>query len=321
MAASLTVAQARASLWTEVDPSNRDSPEFLPLLNLASERLVTGYYWKNLCGVVEYDSATEFITLPRRYESIVGCDIHYWPQPVLSKMTEYMTSGPGRYYNMDSDRRVYNRIIEHESEVPTIEVQESIGTIRLTANSADDYGLVVRVYGNDADGNPIFTDGTEGVDLTLGAAPVTTSQQMWLTGVDKPLTKRNVDLAVVVSGTPTTLSSYEPTETNPLYRRYKVGRVEQHQQGYPAIRCLCKRRFIPLVYETDLVYPSSLSALRFAIIACRLESQGSDEIDRAQKYWASAYKVLDDSLKQQRGAIIMSVNVLQWDGAATFQVH
>lgn len=305
MAASLTVAQARASLWTEVDPSNRDSPEFLPLLNLASERLVTGYYWKNLCGVVEFDSAEKFITLPRRYEAIVGCDVHENPRPIMARMTEFMTSGAGMFHRLNA--RNLNRIID-QGEVPTMNLQESIGTIRLTANSADDYGLVVRVYGNDADGTPIFTDGTEGVDLTLGAAPVTTSQQMWLTGVDKPLTKRNVDLAVVVSGTPTTLSSYEPTETNPLYRRYKTGVIEQRSADRPAIICLCKRRFIPLVYETDLVYPSNLGALRFAIIACRLESRGSDEIDRSQKYWASANKVLDEELKQQRGGGQITVN-------------
>jgi hypothetical protein len=315
MPSSLTVAQARAATWMQVD-TNPDtgptSPLYLPYLNQVSERCINSGYWKGLCSVFDFGSAEKYITLPRRFETIVGYTLCSCPGPLYARMNEFQSGGPGEYYHLDHRLG----LLVDQGEFPTYEVQESIGNIRLTANNSDDYGKVVRLYGNDADGNPIFTEGNLGVDLTLGAGPVTTSQEMWLTSVDKPITARHVTLAVVVSGTPTTLSSYEPTETNPLYRRYKSGTIEERSDGRPVIRALCKRRFVPMVTETDLVYPSSLAAIKFGLIAVKLEEQGAYELERAEQNWAKCFQVLDDELKQQRGGIRRTVNFIRYEGAA-----
>lgn len=307
MASSTTVAQARAALWPEVDPANPNSPEFLPALNMVAQELLEKGYWKNCAAGVDFNTTDGYLTLPRQYESIIGFDDHDRPRLVTSRMVEFMTSGPGFFHRINN--RNLGRVID-QWEVPTMEVQTAIGNIRLAANDAADYGKVVRVYGNDENGNAIYTDGFEGVDLTLGAAPVTTSQEMWLTDVDKPLTERNVDISVVVSGTPTVLSHYEPTETNPLYRRYKVGVITRRDgDDQPAVRTLCKRRFIQLVSETDLIYPSNIRALRFGLMAVKLEQQGSYDVAKSQTYWQQAYQALDDELGQQRGGIVMTPNM------------
>jgi hypothetical protein len=125
---------------------------------------------------------------------------------------------------------------------------------------------------------------------------------MFVTQVVKPLTTGNVTLSVVVSGTPTVLSVYEPSETNPIYRRYKVGTIEATPDNKPVLRCLCKRRFVRLFQETDLVWPDNIGAIKFAMKAIQLED-GAEELQKSQLFWQKCYEVLNQGLKQNRGAI------------------
>jgi hypothetical protein len=238
--------------------------------------------------------------LPRRYESIVGVTRVNWPTMPFSRMNEYMTSGPG--FEDETSRDL--RTIIDQGDVCTQEFQTDIGFPRLTISNVADDGQIVRVYGNDADGNPIFdTDGIEGIALTLTNPTVTASVEMFITQVVKPITVGNVTISVVVSGTPTVLSIYEPSETNPIYRRYKTGTIVPRDDSKPVLRCLCKRRFVRLVQETDLVWPDNIGALKFGMKALQLEDSGAAELQQSQLFWAKCYEVLNQGLKQNRGAI------------------
>jgi hypothetical protein len=300
MATGLTVADVRASIGNTIYPGNPNSELFLPTLNQVVERIINSGQWKNMYEAVHYDSTSGYITLPRRLESIVGVTRVNWPTAPYSRMNEYMTSGPG--FEDDTTRDL--RTIIDQGDVCTQEVQTEIGYPRLTiANAADD-GQIVRVYGNDADGNPVFdTDGIEGIALTLANPTVTASVEMFVTQIVKPITIGNVTISVVVSGTPTVLSIYEPSETNPIYRRYKTGTIVPRDDNKPVLRCLCKRRFVRLVQETDLVWPDNIGALKFGMKAVQLEDAGAAELQQSQLFWQKTYEVLNQGLKQNRGAI------------------
>lgn len=281
-------------------PGNPNSELFLPTLNQADERIINSGQWKNMFVGVDYYSTTGYITLPRRCESIVGITRVNAPTVPFARMQEFMTSGPGFLDDTTADLRM----IIDQCDVCTQEVQTTIGYPRLTISSTQDVGQVVRVYGNDADGNPVFdTDGIEGIPLTLANPTVTASTEMFVTQIVKPITVGNVTLSVVVSGTPTTLSVYEPSETNPIYRRYKVGTIAARDDDKPVFRCLCKRRFVRLVQETDLVWPDNIGALKFAMKAVQLEQTGADELQESELFWQKCYQVLNQGLKQNRGAI------------------
>ena len=281
-------------------PGNPNSELFLPTLNQWSQRIIDSGQWKNMFVTVDYYSTTGYITLPRRCESIVGVTRVNAPTVPFARMQEYMTSGPGFF----DDTTVDMRIIIDQSDVCTQEVQTTIGYPRLTISDATDAGQVVRVYGNDSDGNPVFdSDGVEGIALTLSNPTVTASTEMFVTQVVKPITVGNVTLSVVVSGTPTVLSVYEPSETNPIYRRYKVGTLTARDDDKPVLRCICKRRFVRLVQETDLVWPDNIGALKFAMKAVQLENTGAAELQESELFWQKCYQVLNQGLKQNRGAI------------------
>jgi hypothetical protein len=215
-------------------------------------------------------------------------------------MIEFMTSGPGYFDDTDIDLKT----IIDQSDVCTQEVQEEAGLIRLTISNPDDAGLICRIYGYDADGDELFdSDGLAGKNLTLANPTVTGTDNIFITQIVKPRTKGTVTISSVTSGTPTVLSVYEPSETNPIYRRYKTGTMVAREDGKPWLRCICKRRFVPAVAETDLIWPDNIGALKHALIAVRLEDQGAYEEAQADQRWAKCYEILNQGLKQNRGAI------------------
>lgn len=301
MPTGLTVADARAALYQQIDPSNSATTQFLPALNQVSERIINSGNWKNMYGQVDYLSTTGYITLPRRWESIIGvCRVNN-PTMVYGQMQEFMSSGPGFYD--DTDINISN-ILDY-GDVCTQQVQTDGGLPRLTIANAADAGQTVRVYGyyTDGSGEVFDSTGNAGIEATLANPTVTLSQDMFVTQIVKEVTLGNVTLSVVVSGTPTVLSVYEPTETNPIYRRYKVGTIDAREDDKPVLRCKVKRRYVPMVAETDLVWPDNIGALKFGLIAWSLENQGAYELQNAEVFWQKCYQVLNQGLKQNRGAI------------------
>jgi hypothetical protein len=300
MASNLTVAEARLMLGTVADPDGSRPELFIPLLNEAQDAIIGEGQWKGLLGEVNFNSSTGFITLPRRWESVVADRMCYGGAPVFGRYHEFSSMGP--CYFSDLEWRL-NCLID-QGEWPTQVYQPEALPIRITIADADDEGETIRLYGIDASGNVIFdSDGREGIDYTTVLPSVTTSESFILTNVVKPTTEGTVTVSSVDGATVTALSTYEPTETNPLYRRYKVGTHEARDDGAPVIRTLCKRRFVPVVHETDLVFPSNVRALRFAMNACKLEAQGAYEVGSSIPYWEQCFRELNNSLRQARGNI------------------
>lgn len=306
MPSDLTVAQARLVLGKVADPSGKEPELFLPLLNLASEAIIDEGQWKGLLGELDYPSTTGFVTLPRRWESVVADRITFNAAPVYGRYHEFSSSGPRYFTNLEWK---LGCLID-QGEFPTQEYQAEALPIRLTIASALDAGETVRLYGVDANGDVIFdSDGVEGVEYTTIFPSVTTSESILLTNVVKPIFNSTLTVSSVDGATVTALSTYEPTEINPLYRRYKVGTYDVRSDGEPVVRVLVKRRFIPLINETDIVFPSSIRALRFAMNACKLEAGGWDEVTDSKGYWDACFEELNKSLRQYRGAVRTPANI------------
>lgn len=302
MPTGLTVADARAALYAQVDPNDANTSLFVPYLNQCSERIINSGQWKNTYGQVDFQTSTGYITLPRRWESIVGVTRVNYPTGIYPRMIEFMTSGPG-YFDDEAMNNDLKTIID-QGDCCTQIVQDDPGLPQFVISNAADAGKIVRVYGYDTNGDEVFdSSGNAGLSLTLANTTVTGEVSMTITQIVKPATIGSVTLNVVVSGTPVELSVYEPSETNPIYRRYKTGTLTARGDGKPWLRCLCKRRFVPVVAETDLVWPDNLGALKHALIAVKLENDGAYEEAAAEQRWQKCYQILNQGLKQNRGAI------------------
>lgn len=301
MSSRLTLAEVRASLYTLVRPDNANDAEFLRRLNLVCERIMLSGKWLGTKGVIDFASSADgFITLPRRYQSVLGYTQNNVPRPSYGMFHEYLEGGPGQ---LDEATMLTGRLVDM-GQFPTMTAITTAGTLRLARGSGSDSAKTVRIYGLNADGDTIFdAAGDEGVLVTLSSATVDTTETFSvITGIKKEQTVARVTLSVVVAGTPTELSVYEPTETAPLYRRYKIGITED------PIRCLCKRRNIPLVDETDWVYPGNLGALGLGLQAIRFEIE--NDVERADMFWARCYGLLNDELRDNRGGQTINIKLM-----------
>lgn len=300
MNSRLTVAEVRAQTYHVVTPSDANDASFLAKLNDVTERMINHGVWPGVKGIVEFNATTGYITLPRRYETILGCVVNNWPRAVYGRYHEFLPGGPGFEKDLDYD---YGLLSDQE-DVCTEGVQAAAGLIRLTIANATDANKTVRVYGVDANGDTIFdSTGKEGIAMTLANPTVTGSVSMFVKAVSKAVTVGNVTISSVTDGTATELSVYEPTETDPLYRRYKLGTITARDDETPAVRTLCKRRWIKLVNETDLVYPGNLGALKMGLLAAMVEETGGKQLREAEDYWTKCWQLLNSQIAHKRGAI------------------
>lgn len=301
MATGLTVAEARAALYPQIDPSNPATPLFLPALNAVSERIINSGQWKNMYGYVEYLQTTGFFVLPSQWESVIGITYVNNPALIEGQMQEFLTSGPGFFDELQHNLH----IVIDQGDICTQVVQTQGGNPQFSIANPADAGKIVRVYGyyTSTGGKVYDANGVEGIEVTLAVSPVTMTQDMVISQIVKEVTLGQVTLNVIVSGTPTLLAVYDPPETNPIYRCYKLGTIPARSDNKPVIRCKVKRRFLKMRAETDLVWPDNLGALKFALIAYQMENQGAFELQQSEVFWQKCYQVLNQGLKQNRGGI------------------
>ena len=299
----LTVADCRNALYTEVDATDINSPLFLPALNEVVERYINSGKWKGATPRVTLPvDGRNYISLPRWYQSVLVMRYQRVPRPIFTPFYEFSESGPGEMPDANNWTGV---MIDLGDGFPTqIDIVDA-GPLRITTTSASDAGKTIRLFGEDADGNDIYSaDGSLGINVTTAYPTVTTSQVFSkVTGVQAASTiVSHWTLSVINDGTPILLSTYWPGETRPQYRRYQTGILHE------AIHLICHRRFVPLRNETDWVIPGNQTALRYGLKALAYEKAG--QIDMAQASFTTGLNYLNQEAKAARGGARISLNIL-----------
>ena len=271
----------RTALSETIFGDQNDS-RFLTVCNDALARIYDAGKWEGLVGIIEFENPVGYITLPRRYSAILGVQLAGRPRSTFTRYFEFSQSGPG---DVHADAGL--KFVVDQGPTPVYEVFAGPSTLTMTAPS--DTGITIRVFGIDETGKEIYDAlGAPGINLAHNVPTTQTFAE--ITAVIKPITTGFVTLSAGSS----VLSVYEPGETNPSYRRYKVGTEESR-----VFRCLCKRRFVPIVNDSDLVYPGNLGALKMALFAASAENASLTE--KAQECWALCYQLLDLEKGAARG--------------------
>jgi hypothetical protein len=65
------------------------------------------------------------------------------------------------------------------------------------------------------------------------------------------------------------------------------------------VHVLCKRRFIPVEDDDDIVYISQISILKHAMLAILAEDNA--DLERSEIHWGKCRQYLDEQLDQYRG--------------------
>jgi hypothetical protein len=288
--ARLTVAKARDLLYEHVDASNPMDEKFLRTLNQLLQRFIDSGLWAKSEFQADLSAPNGYITLPRRASSLLGLRVsNQSPRRIYALAHEFNEVGPGSY---EFDRTMTSVMEMEEVCVHTDLTEASSVFLHVQANDSGIGGEAV-LRGFDADGNRLYSaDGQDGLRVTLASGD---GNVFGTVGIIESLTLPLMSKYCSLRTSSTELGVYEPGETDPSYRRYKVGSVPANC----TITALCSRRHVDLVNEDDLVIPNNVGALKHGLIALRLEDQS--DLDSSVAHFDQAYALLNAELRRLRG--------------------
>lgn len=317
-----TLAETRTLLSRYAGANNT----FVDRLNLAVQRLMQSGNWRftkeRVTFSVYLDAQNRaVITLPKKYVTVLAgvflqtCDaggwVYGWPLPVQNSWYSYSLDGNG--FIPDSRYNWQGGFIPEEGWFTTFRDWTTPVYLRLKFSAAESNGLVFNIRGN-LNGQPVYTgSGTiQGENLTTTGATLTTTSQFSEIPyeVAKPVTVGRVSMYTWDGVTETLVATYDPTETLPKWRRYRVPGCTAWTASAPGqFLAVCKRGYVPVANDNDEVIPANLGALRFGLEA--LLKEDAQDYSRAQQMWQTAQQLLTNEVSDDDGAgALQPVNVI-----------
>jgi hypothetical protein len=314
----LTLSQARQKLYRYVSPT-LDTGIVTDRINSALERIYNSGKWKGLLTSVTFSSVPDptawwveaipsTITLPRQFQAVLGVTFNNIPRLTYPRWQEYMASGGG---NIVAGTGM-QKIIDAGDGFLTWADPTEYYHPRFEISDVGDVGKKIRFSAIDAMGNPVYdANGNASFEITLTSEGVTFDEAMVakITSIDKDVTEGFVSLYAVHpqdAGLKSMIASYEPTETVPSYKRYKLVAADFTR----TIDCLCKRRFVELVDGPDdntTLIPGNEGALKMTLMALQYEDK--NDLERADTYFQKALQLLNAELKEDMGAPIITLQM------------
>lgn len=256
------------------------------------------------------------VTLPRDVGTVLGINVHGHPTLLQDQWFQYHINGPGSDGCSPCGPNSYEL-----GQFCTF--RDPSAPVYLTAeiDSAADNNKKLRVFALDSDGNKIFSAGPDGkmyegflVPLIFGFSqrnPNVAAAKV-IYRISKEETKGFVKLYAVNAsdGTANTLiGRYEPDETDPQYRRIKVG-------NKASVRIKYKKRDLEVRSQRDWINTDNRQAL---LLACRaVKFNSDDKWSQAQQAEAAAVRLISQEAEAQRPAgprVPMVINGVYQDDA------
>ena len=121
--------------------------------------------------------------------------------------------------------------------------------------------------------------------------------------------------SVAPDSTRTAIGYYYPNQVSPSFRRYRIGVTSASNTQVPnAVTVLVRRRYIPVFKDTDVVSPTNIGAIKFAMQAIDTEASRNP----AQALWDQCYAALNQELHATRGSVRPEMNYEVLGGYASF---
>lgn len=278
-------------------------------INLVQARLLPEGYWRGTKVPIDFvvypDSAgNSTVTLPRHLESILVGGYQAtttsggYPLAIRNGWYQFSPSGPGLSLGTDGLRG----IVALEGRYTTFADWSTAKRLRIKVEQ-NEIAASITFRGTLA-GSKIYTlegvDWIEGVELDYSTATVTTTQTFDTAPyqIIKPETYGRLSLFTVDSSdVEVAVGVYEPGETTPSYKRYRVpGNCSEDSTTFSTI---CKKAYVPLVVDEDELIIGNLGANRHGLEAL-LKEDASDYV-RAQQLWELAKDLLIKESENDHG--------------------
>lgn len=256
------------------------------------------------------------IVLPPNLDMLLEFTAGGVPQQIVSPWAEFVNYGPGPQEDLIGPNcrtwwRCGSRNLYDRGESPTVtDIPVSDGTssatmgpwvIRQYANPAtnEEPGIYSTIQGLDPDGllvrSEVDGEWINGVRLGIssGSSYTETTQEFSsITAYTKPVTNGYVRITAWNGTDEVELSNYMPGETTPSYHRY-YSPFLQWREGEACERrrvvlARCRRRYVPVREDTDVLIISNLAALK-----CMIQAQWKRDDAAFDEYAALKITAVD----------------------------
>lgn len=299
----LTLGHAKELLLTKKGWRGREDSELLAYINEASELLVM-LHGKDSLDRVAITAYNEMFTLPRQWASCVGLLRSKAPMIVRNGWFEFVGQGPGDL--LSADVHLWGETVDMGDkfacarEPNTIDAAGCLLRLETDANdTTENASSQFEIFGEDSSGNPIRTTPTsstirygELVTLDGAVGTITTGESFaTLSQVIKPVTKGIISVYAIdpTDSSETLISTWEPNETLPQYRRYKVPPAPDGSSSY-TVTAWCRRRYVPLVDDSDKLVIDNFAALLHMMNYIVYRDENDDE--RSSRAYNEAERIL-----------------------------
>ena len=327
--ATLTVQGVEDALLDICGSRGATAAQFRKELNLALPRLYNMGMWRDLLFEHVVTTGSETFTIPDNAESIISAlqdptgdtEDSSYPNQVYSQFHDYRIVGRN-----DKDGRntmeAFGIVDDGYSATVEEPVEGKTYSLRLAPINPDgnlpSSGIIYVTYSDGTDtSNPAVDEDssspTNGGKFTLSSASAMNTHATDITSiseirVDTTELSKPVQLLWVETG-----SSPEVTlvAANNLQQANQVTRYRRYRVSNPTpqtikLRLLLKRKFTKLLSSTDVVYVSSLNAIKHAMLGNTAEDNA--DLERANYHWSVCNSILEEQLDAHRGAAKPMVN-------------
>lgn len=282
------------------------SEDFIYLINSAVERLMTCGNWFGTEQLARLCVYNKCITWPRYVGTVLA--VRLCQHSVDIKNHWYSIVGPASHCGLSSSGSGWAVVKDTGQAATFAEISNSGGSfIRIYAVKKEDWGKTVKLFGVDFQGQPLQEKVAGvwqmGLTLTLASPYVQSALKVSrIESVLKQTSQGNVlmyevdpDLATNIKQ----LALYEPSETNPRYRRSDFsglcvrgsGCKDANDDPIRRIDALIKLEYIPVALPDDFLLIDDFVALKFMVQCIRFEEAG--ENGRAQEFELKAIRQLN----------------------------
>lgn len=317
-------------------------PRVLAQMNLAQEELCQeGEFpgvvdrWK----IVSDGSGT--LVLPAHLDRLMQITLGGKPAEIKSPWFSFVEWGPG----IQDDARFQNcetsfwrnwcgadNILEIgekpvKRDLPDVLDQSLVGPwiLRVYADpsSNENPGAYLLAQGTDVSGNVIRTAVNNGsgleyingerIAISSGSGFAESTQSFaTISAVTKPVTNSAVSLRAYNGTVEFELSNYQYNETTPSYHHYYSPWLHRIQDRDPCCRTViarCRRRFVPIRSDSDVLMISNLPALRNMVRA--IWKRDADNIESYSALKTTAVDILNKEAMGYRGKVRTPALVFQ----------
>lgn len=288
------------------------SADFASLVNEAYQRAMRRGDWEGTLIPMQVCIRRGCVTWPRQVESIRAINICGCPVPISNNWYQFLPGNQRNWWGTcrNNFSAFSDSHMTQQLQVCSFEDIYGAGRyVRFICEKREDFGKTVTIYGvNDATGLPLKQKvggvWIDGVTLTLKtgfvSTPVTVRR---VSRIQKDVTQGIVfgygyDAANDVMEP---FGQYEPTETNPLYMRYKLtspictGRTGSSASPacaeHKSALALVKLSFVPAVADSDVVGIQNIDALKMLIQSIRFEE--ASDLNNKRQYELDAIRELN----------------------------